>query len=122
MDQVNHADSRAASDFFNTLLMSVIQLRRYQFRKGVLPDWAVHWRENVRPLREQFGFTVVFAYADYENNQFVWAVRFDGTAEELAVRDQEYHDSPEWAARLGGKNGGMVSATIAIVDEISPLV
>lgn len=98
--------------------MSVTQLRRYQLAEGALAAWAEHWRENVLPLRRAFGFEVLFAYADHANSQFVWAIRFDGTAEELAARDKAYHDSPEWAARNAGKNGPIQRATVALVEEI----
>ena len=100
--------------------MSVIQLCRYQLTEGVLADWAAHWRQNVMPLRLKFGFNVLFAFADHVNSQFVWAVSFDGTAEDLAARDHEYHESPEWAERNAGKNGPIESVTVALVEEIAP--
>ncbi len=83
--------------------MSVVQLRRYQLAEGTLSDWVSHWREDVVPLRQNYGFRILFAYADHVNSQFVWAVSFDGTAEELATWDREYHSSPEWEARNGGR-------------------
>jgi hypothetical protein len=98
--------------------MSVIQLRSYQLAEGTLPGWAEHWRQHVLPLRQAFGFEIVFAYADHDNSQFVWAVRFDGTAEDLSRRDREYHDSLEWAARNKGKNGPIQSTTVAIVEDL----
>lgn len=98
--------------------MAVTQLRRYQFETGTLRAWTEHWRDNVLPPRRQFGFEVLFAYADYTHEQFVWAVRFDGTAEGLERRDREYHDSPEWASLLAGKNVGLISATVSFIDEI----
>jgi len=98
--------------------MSVVQLRRYQLAEGTLPDWVSHWREDVVPLRQEYGFRILFAYADHLNTQFVWAISFDGTAEELAVRDREYHSSPEWAARNAGKNKPILSTTVSVSEEV----
>lgn len=98
--------------------MSTVQLRRYEVAPGQLEAWAAHWRENVLPLRQEFGFKVLFAYADHDNSQFVWAVAYDGTPEELKARDREYHDSPQWAARNKGKGGAIQRATVAFVDQV----
>lgn len=97
-----------------------VQLRRYQLEENTLTDWVAHWRVNVVPLRAAYGFHVLFAYADHVNNQFVWAVSYDGTAEELAARDREYHASPEWEKANAGKNGPILKTTISPVERIWP--
>jgi hypothetical protein len=100
--------------------MPTVQLRRYDINPGELDGWVAHWRENVLPIRQQFGFTVLFAHADHVNSQFVWAVSYEGSPEALSARDREYHDSPEWAARNKGKGGPIKRATVAFVDQIWP--
>jgi hypothetical protein len=98
--------------------MSVVQLRRYELAEGTLSDWVSHWREDVVPLRQEYGFRILFAYADHVNSQFVWALSFEGTADELAIRDREYHGSAEWAARNAGKNKPILRTTVAVSDEV----
>jgi hypothetical protein len=100
--------------------MAAVQLRRYQLTEGALPEWVAHWRADVVPLREQYGFRVLFAYADHVNSQFVWAVSYDGTAEELAARDKEYHASPEWKIANEGKNGPILKGTVSVAEEVWP--
>jgi hypothetical protein len=97
-----------------------VQLRRYQLEEDTLPVWVAHWRVDVVPLREAYGFRVLFAYADHVNHQFIWALNYDGTAEELATRDREYHASAEWAKANAGKNGPILHTTISAVEEVWP--
>ncbi len=98
--------------------MASVQLRRYQLSENTLPEWVAHWREDVVSLREAFGFRVLFAYADHVNDQFVWAVSYEGSAEELAERDREYHASPEWEKANAGKNGPILRTTISVVEDV----
>jgi NIPSNAP len=98
-----------------------VQLRRYQLDPDMLAEWVAHWRVDVVPLREDYGFRVLFAYADHANHQFVWALSYDGTAEELAARDREYHASPEWERANAGKNGPILRTTVAAVEEVWPI-
>jgi hypothetical protein len=100
--------------------MATVQLRRYQLSEDTLADWVAHWQEDVVWLREEYGFRVLFAYADYVNHQFVWAVSYDGTAEELVARDREYHASPEWEKANAGKNGPILRTTISIAEQVWP--
>jgi hypothetical protein len=97
-----------------------VQLRRYQFAEGALAPWLPHWRQNVVPLREAYDFRVLSAFADLVNDQFVWAVEYDGTGEELKARDREYHDSPQWAALNEGKNVGILRGTVEIAEAVWP--
>ncbi len=98
--------------------METVQLRRYELAPGTLTDWVSHWHEDVVQLRQDYGFRVLFAYADHVNSQFVWALAFDGTPEELAARDREYHDSPEWAERNAGKNEPTLRVTVSVAEEV----
>jgi hypothetical protein len=100
--------------------MAVVQLRRYQLSENTLAEWVEHWREDVVGLRAEYGFHVLFAYADHVNHQFVWAVSYDGTADECAARDREYHASTEWEKANAGKNGPILRTTISIVEEVWP--
>jgi hypothetical protein len=47
------------------------------------------------PLRRQFGFEILAAWASNEDDTFVWVVGHDG---DFAAADREYYASPERAA------------------------
>lgn len=98
-----------------------IQLRRYQFAEGTLESWLPHWREHVLPLRQEFGFTVLFAFADQVNDQFVWAISYDGSKDDLQAQDRVYHDSPQWEQRNAGRNSAIQHTTIEVVDRLWPV-
>ena len=76
--------------------MSTVQFRRYDVRPGKLDDFLDWWRSIV-PIREQYGFKVLFAFANPDTNEFVWAVEHDG---DFDVVEQEYLASPERAEAI----------------------
>ena len=78
-------------------LRAVDQLREYLIRPGALEQWVKEWGENVRPLREQFGFKVVGAWALEEDNRFVWILSWEGEGT-FEDADRAYYESPERAA------------------------
>jgi hypothetical protein len=71
--------------------MAGTQLRRYEIKPGEMDDFLVAWR-GVVPIREQYGFRVVFAYVNDEANEFVWAIAHDG---DFAAAAEQYYASPE---------------------------
>jgi hypothetical protein len=77
--------------------VTTVQLRRYRVEPGRMADFLA-WFPALRPVREQFGFTLLFALADTEHDTFTWAVEHDG--DEAAFREVEatYNASPERAA------------------------
>ena len=58
-------------------LMATVQLRRYWFSPGHLAPFR-DWFPTVLPVRQQFGFRVLFALAEEEHSTFTWAVAHDG--------------------------------------------
>lgn len=76
--------------------MSTVQLRRYQLEPDRMADFLA-WFPSLRPVREQFGFRLLFALADEEHETFTWAVEHGG--DEAAFREAEatYNASPERA-------------------------
>lgn len=90
------------------------QLRRYSVAEGGL-DRLAEWFPKIVTVREKFGFTVDFAYADRENNEFVWAVSHPGDFEGALAR---YNDSPERAAVFEGFESPVTAMHLAMVDEI----
>ena len=71
--------------------MAGTQLRRYEINSREMDDFLVAWRGVVK-IREQYGFRVVFAYVNDEENEFVWAIAHDGDFEAAA---EAYYSSPE---------------------------
>ena len=70
------------------------QLRMYKVKPGQLDEFITVWREQVVPVRRDKGFEIVGAWADREENRFVWVVG----GEHFVQREREYYDSPEKAA------------------------
>jgi len=66
--------------------METVQLRRYVIEPGRMADFLA-WFPSLLPVREQFGFRVLFALAEHEHATFTWAVAHDG--DEAAFREVE---------------------------------
>ena len=77
-----------------------VQLRRYEIVSGEL-DAFVEWFPSVVAARQRYGFKVLFAYADRQNNEFVWAVSHDGDFDAVV---EEYQTSPERPAAFEGSS------------------
>ena len=76
--------------------METVQLRRYVLEPGRMADFLA-WFPSVVPVREQFGFRVLFALAEHEHNTFTWAVAHDGDEADFLEVEAEYNASPERA-------------------------
>lgn len=90
------------------------QLRRYSVAEGGL-DRLAEWFPNIIPVREKYGFTVEFAYADRETNEFVWAVSHPGDFDAALA---EYNDSPERAAAFKGFESPVTEMHVSMVEEV----
>jgi hypothetical protein len=76
--------------------MATVQLRRYQVEPGRMDDFLA-WFPGLRPVREQFGFRLLFAYADTERDTFTWAVEHDGDQDAFREVEATYNASAERA-------------------------
>jgi len=92
------------------------QLRRYTVADSAGLDRLAAWFPTLVPVREKYGFTVHWAYADYDNLQFVWAVSHDGDFEEALTR---YEPSSERAAAFDGFDNPIIDMVIGFVDQVS---
>ena len=72
---------------------------------------AVHRRSRAR----KFGFRVVFAYADDENDQFVWAVEHDG---DFDAAEKDYTASPERAKAFASNPNVVKSMVVSKVRRV----
>ena len=91
-----------------------IQLRRYTVQPGRMDDFVSWWHSIIGP-REKYGFRVVFAYADDENNQFVWAVAHDG---DFDAAEAEYMASPERAEAFAKNPNVLTDSVVAKVRAV----
>ncbi len=72
-----------------------------------MDDFVAWWHSIIAP-RAKYGFHVVFAYADDEHDQFVWAVEHEG---DFDVAEKEYLTSPERAEAFAS-NPNVVTGTV----------
>ena len=89
-----------------------VQFRRYEIVPGEL-DAFLEWFPNVVAARQKYGFKVLFAYADRQNNEFVWAVSHDG---DFDAEVEVYQTSPERAAAFEGVPVRVAKAHVAMVE------
>ena len=73
-----------------------VQLRRYVIEPGRMADF-LEWFPTIVPVREHFGFRVLFALASDEFSTFTWAVSLDGDEAEFVEVEARYTVSPERA-------------------------
>jgi hypothetical protein len=93
------------------------QLRRYELVPGTLEDF-VAWFPRVVEARQRHGFEVVFAAADHDAQEFVWAVRHPG---DFAQAEAEYNASPERAAAFLGQPRRVSIFHVAMVELCWPI-
>jgi hypothetical protein len=77
--------------------VTTVQLRRYDVDPGRMAEFLA-WFPGLTPVRAQFGFRLLFAYADDANDTFTWAVEHDGDEAEFTEVEATYNASPERAA------------------------
>ena len=98
--------------------MTTIQLRRYDIEPGRLDDFLAWWPSTLG-ARATYGFRIVFAYADAENDQFVWAVEHDGDFDAAEAR---YTASPERAEAFAANPKVVKHMVVAKVRDVTPSV
>jgi hypothetical protein len=97
--------------------VTTVQLRRYVFEPGKLPAF-LDWFPTLLPVREQYGFRVLFAYADREQEVFTWAVEHEGDAEQFRAVEQVYSGSDERTQAFTTFPGGIARTEIGLVDDV----
>lgn len=95
-----------------------IQLRRYELVDGVIDDFLAWYEAKIVPAREAHGFTIEFAYADREVNEFVWAVSLPGDAEEFLAIEKAYLESPERDAAFAGEPKRVAVHHVRLIERI----
>lgn len=78
----------------------------------------VAWFPTIRAAREQYGFRVLFAFADYDRSIFTWAVSFDGDRDEFAAFDSAWTSSPGRAAAFESNPKVVTSMETDVVTDV----
>jgi hypothetical protein len=94
-----------------------VQLRRYVLEPGKLADFLT-WFPTLVPVREQYGFRVLFALADHEHDTFTWAVAHDGDEADFREVEATYNASPERARVFEGFPGGVAQMEIGFATPL----
>jgi hypothetical protein len=95
-----------------------VQLRRYRLvpeERAAFLDW---FRREIPPVRQQFGFDVLFSYLVPETDEFVWAVSHPGDAAEFQRVEKEYNQSPQRAAAFAGQPNRVREMDIHFVEAV----
>ena len=87
-------------------------------RPGALSAGLAWYRAKIVPARAAHGFTIEFAFADREVNEFVWAVSTPGDAEAFAEIEKAYLASPEREAAFAGEPTRVAVHHVRLVERI----
>ena len=93
------------------------QVRTYTVREGLLDEWVRRWREEIVPLRLEFGFSLGGAWIDRERHHFIWEISYKGP-ETFAERNRHYWDSPEREAMALNPKDHLVSTDVREVTRV----
>ena len=97
--------------------MTTVQLRRYEFEPGRLADF-LPWFPTLVPVRERYGFRLLFALADHQRGTFTWAVAHDGDEAAFTAAEQTYNDSPERAEVFATFPAGIARSEIGFAQDV----
>jgi hypothetical protein len=97
--------------------VTTVQLRRYDVEPGRMADFLA-WFPGLAPVRAQYGFRLLFAYADEEHDTFTWAVERDGDEAEFREVEATYNASPERAAVFETFPGCIAGMQIGFVRSV----
>jgi hypothetical protein len=70
------------------------QLRIYNIKPGTMAEFIEGWRTHIIPVREKYGFKVLYAFTNEDTNEFIWVVSHDHP-EGFSAADTIYYQSPE---------------------------
>ena len=93
------------------------QVRTYTVREGLLDEWVRRRREEIVPLRLEFGFCLGGAWVDRERHHFIWEISYEGP-ESFAERNRHYWGSPEREAMALDPKDYLVSTDVREVTRV----
>ncbi len=72
----------------------IAQVRIYTINRGMMDSWLKLFNEQLAPNHAKYGITILGAWVNREQNEFVWIRVFEDTAD-LEAKTQAYYNSPE---------------------------
>lgn len=91
----------------------VTQVRFYTVKDGMMDSWLEHFNAKIVPTSAKYGVHVQAAWANREENAFIWVRTFD-SVETL----QKYEASPERAAYLATNREHLVKTEFRDVENV----
>ncbi|GGF12458.1 hypothetical protein [Subtercola lobariae] len=95
-----------------------VQFRRYEIVAGELDAFVEWWQARLVAARTALGFTIEFAYAVRETNEFVWAVSAPGDRAAFEQIDAAYMASDARAEAFAGVPTRAAAQHVSIVDSV----
>ena len=90
----------------------ITQVRIYTINKGMLDSWIKLFNEKIVPTSASYGVTVLGAWANRPQNEFIWVRTFE-TEEKLKA----YETSPERATYTGQTGSHIAKTEVRTVED-----
>ena len=91
----------------------VTQVRTYTVKSGMMDSWIKHFNGKIVPTSAKFGVKVLAAYANREEDKFIWVRQFE-TEEAL----KRYEESSERAAYLSTNKEHLAKTEFRNVEDV----
>jgi hypothetical protein len=75
----------------------IAQVRIYTINKGMMDSWVKLFNEQLAPLHARYGITILGAWVNRGQNEFVWIRTFEDEAD-VEAKSATYYSSPERTA------------------------
>lgn len=98
-------------------MTATTQVRTCTVREGLLDEWARRWKEEIVPLRLEYGFSLGGAWIDWEHNHFIWEISYAGP-ETFAERNRQYWASAKREAMSQDPKDYLVSTEVREVTRV----
>jgi hypothetical protein len=95
----------------------ICQLRTYQVRPGAMDEFVALFRDHLVPVREAYGYTILGAWNDPEQNTFVWVVGHEAP-DGWDAAEKAYYDAPERAAMPANPTDFLESVQTQMVQPV----
>jgi hypothetical protein len=79
--------------------------------------WIAGWTDGVVPLRQEFGFQIIGAWVDWQDDRFIWLVGYSG-ADGFDAANERYYASPKRAALRPEPSELIEEARKVMVDAV----
>ena len=93
------------------------QLRIYRLKPDTADEFVERWRRDIVPLRVKMGFAVVGAWRHFDDNEFVWMVRWDGQGS-FEEGEGAYYASPGRAEMTWDPSDYIESSQLRVMGAV----